>query len=166
MEDVAVKRTELKQSAPRNPSITTKVATRGHNEGNARMKCKQSLRNGLLSLSVTASLIMPTLSRADTQITGVQILNVGVYAGSSGLQGAYVRFAPAIPAAEGCTYPPGDQIWIDFTSTTVPDGKTMYETVLKAYLANDLYLLSFGVRGCANQVQLPVVYRVDVALRR
>jgi len=130
------------------------------------MKCNHALRNGLLSLALAASLIMPTLSKADTQITGVQILNVGLYAGSSGLQGAYVRFSPALPAAEGCTYPPGDQIWIDFTSTTVPDGKALYETVLKAYLANDLYSLSFGVRGCAAQVQLPVVYRVETALRR
>jgi hypothetical protein len=106
----------------------------------------------------------PTLSRADTQITGIQVVTVGLYSGAAGAQGAFVRFQPALPGAEGCPYAAGDQIWIDFSSAVMPDGKALYDTVLQAYLSgNSLYTISFGVRGCGNNGQLPLVYRVDVS---
>ena len=88
------------------------------------------------------------------------VTGVGVYSGTSGAQGAYVNFSPAQPGIEGCPYAAGNLLWIDFSSTTNPDGKTLYATVLAAYLAGRT--LVFGVSGCADSGQAPLVYRVDV----
>jgi hypothetical protein len=98
---------------------------------------------------------------ANTQISAVTITDVSVYAGSTGSQGAYIVFTPAQPGVEGCTYATGNELWIDFTSTAQPDGKSLYAAVLAAYLAGRS--LAFGVSGCAFSGNLiPIVYRVDV----
>jgi hypothetical protein len=103
---------------------------------------------------------MAVTARANTQITSVTITGLSIYAGSTGSQGAEVSFTPAMPGVEGCTYPAGNVFWIDFASASQPDGKSLYATVLAAYLAG--HSLTFGVLGCAESGQLPLVYRVDV----
>ena len=99
----------------------------------------------------------PALSTAATQVSGVTIVTVGIYVPSGGSQGAYVTFSPANPGLEGCTYSVGNELWID---TTQSDGKALYASVLAASLAGRT--VTFGVGGCANNGQVPLVYRVDV----
>jgi hypothetical protein len=126
------------------------------------MQFKHPLRAGLLSLVAASYIMTPGLSRADTQLIGITITGVGLYSGATGAQAAYVKFVPAMPGIEGCTYAPGDQIWIDFSSAAQPDGKTLYETVLKVFMSGGGHPLTFGLRGCADGGQVPLVYRVDL----
>jgi len=67
---------------------------------------------------------------------------------------------PAWPGAEGCSNSSGNQVWIDFSGAAQPDGRSLYATVLAAYLAG--HTLGFGVTGCGAGGQYPLVYRVDV----
>ena len=71
--------------------------------------------------------------------------------------GAVIVFAPAQPGIEGCSYQPGNELWIDFA---LPEGKTLYATFIAAYTAGQK--VGFGVSGCGDAGQLPSVYRVDV----
>lgn len=80
-----------------------------------------------------------------------------VYLGSY-LNGAYAGFSPAMPGVEGCSYAPGNQVWIDWQSD--PNGKTLYATLLAAYHAG--HKVGFAVNGCTSS-GLPIVYRVDVS---
>lgn len=100
---------------------------------------------------------MPGLAAAATQVSGVTIVTVGIYTPSGGTQGAYVTFSPANPGLEGCTYNLGNELWIDATQA---EGKALYASVLAASLAGRT--VTFGVSGCANSGQVPLVYRVDV----
>ncbi len=85
---------------------------------------------------------------------------MGSYTGASGASGAYVIFSPAIPSLKGCGNSAGNQVRIDFASTVQPDGKTIYATVLAVFLSG--HTVGFGVSGCVDAGQLPLVYRVDV----
>ena len=113
-----------------------------------------------LAALVLAYAYLPERAAATTQVSSVTITGLSIYAGSTGSQAAEVIFTPAMPGLEGCTYPAGNVLWIDFASTTPPDGRSLYATVLAAYLAG--HTLTFGVGGCALGGQIPVVYRVDV----
>jgi hypothetical protein len=97
---------------------------------------------------------------ATTQIPASTITSMGSYTGASGAQGAWVIFSPAIPGLEGCTITAGNQVWIDFSSTAQPDGKTIYATVLAAFLSG--HAVGFGVNTCVQAGQMPLVYRVDL----
>ena len=83
---------------------------------------------------------------------GTTITSYGVYA-----SGAYINFSPAQPGLEGCIYATGNELWIDFAQ---PEGKSLYATFLAAVLAGKP--VGFGVSGCGDAGQLPLVYRVDV----
>lgn len=82
------------------------------------------------------------------------------YAGNSGSHGVYIVISPALPGLEGCSVQAGNLIWIDFSSVTEPDGRSLYATVLAAYLSG--HTVGFGVAGCDVSGQFPLVYRVDV----
>lgn len=103
---------------------------------------------------------LPAIGWGASTVSSVTVTQVSIYAGSSGAQAGLVVFEPARPGMEGCTYSPGNELWIDFSSTTQPDGKALYTTVLAAYLAGRT--LSFEVSGCADGGQLPQVYWVGV----
>jgi len=109
---------------------------------------------------VFASLAPLSAAIAISQVPASTITSMGTYTGASGSQGAWVIFSPAIPSLEGCSNTVGNQVWIDFSSTVQPDGKTIYATVLAAYLSG--HSVGFGVSGCAASGQLPLVYRVDL----
>jgi hypothetical protein len=90
-----------------------------------------------------------------------KVTRVSIYdGGTSGSQGAVITFAPGIAGLEGCTNTAGNVVWIESSSATQPDGKTLYASVLAASLAGKV--VTFGVQGCADANQLPLVYRVDV----
>jgi len=92
--------------------------------------------------------ILPQSALASTGISGVTVTRVSIYAGTSA-QGAIVWISSALPNnTEGCTFTPLNQIWIDFASTTQPDGKSLYATVMSAYLSG--HQLTFGVQGCGD----------------
>ena len=74
--------------------------------------------------------------------------------------GAVITFSPGIAGLEGCSNTAGNAVWIEFASTTQPDGKALYASVMAATLAGKV--VTFGVAGCADANQLPLVYRVDV----
>ena len=107
-----------------------------------------------------ASLAPISTALATSQVPASTITSMGSYTGASGATGAWVVFSPAIPGLEGCSNTAGNQVWIDFSSTVQPDGKTIYATVLAAFLSG--HAIGFGVGGCADAGQLPLVYRVDV----
>jgi len=114
---------------------------------------------GLVAM-VLAYACTPQKAAATTQISSITVTGLSIYAGSTSSQGAEVIFSPAMPGIEGCTLPAANVLWIDFSSATPPDGRSLYATVLAAYLAG--HTLTFGVGGCALGGQIPVVYRVDV----
>jgi len=97
---------------------------------------------------------------AATAFTPASITNVAIYSGSSGGTGAYVVFSPGIPNLEGCSNAAGNQVWIDFTSTSEPTGKSLYATVLAAWFAG--HTVAFEVNGCVDGGLLPLVYQVSI----
>ena len=115
----------------------------------------------LLIAIIFASLAPLGAAVASSQVPASTITSMGSYTGASGGgMGAWVVFTPAIPNLEGCSNTAGNQVWIDFSSTVQPDGKTIYATVLAAFLSG--HAVGFGVSGCVDGGQLPLVYRVDL----
>jgi hypothetical protein len=114
----------------------------------------------LFTAMIFASLAPISAALAISQVPASTVTAMGSYTGASGGAGAWVVFSPAIPNLEGCSNTAGNQVWIDFTSTVQPDGKTIYATVLAAFLSG--HSIGFGVSGCVDSGQLPLVYRVDV----
>jgi hypothetical protein len=114
----------------------------------------------LFTAMIFASLAPMSAALAISQVPASTITSMGSYTGASGAQGAWVVFSPAIPSLEGCSNTAGNQVWIDFSSTVQPDGKTIYATVLAAFLSG--HTVGFGVSGCVDGDQLPLVYRVDL----
>ena len=86
---------------------------------------------------------------------GVTIGQYASYGGST--NGVYVMFSPAIPGLEGCGNAAGNEVWFDLS---VPANQSMYVTFLSAVLAGRP--VGFGVSGCGDAGQLPLIYRVDV----
>jgi hypothetical protein len=120
----------------------------------------EETRFAALAIFAIAMALGSTLATATTQVGGT-VVSVSVYSGAIGTTGAEVVISPALPnGTEGCTYTPANTIYIDFSSTIQPDGKSLYATVLAALLAGKQ--LTFGVSGCVINGQLPLVYRVDV----
>jgi len=109
---------------------------------------------------IVLTLALSSELHATTQIPASTVTTIGTYTGVSGALGAYVTFSPAIPGLEGCSNTTGNEVWIDFSSTTQPDGKTLYATILAAFLAG--HTVGFGVNTCVQAGQMPLVYRVDV----
>lgn len=124
------------------------------------MNIKKLFRLTAVLYTVTIIAFSPQTSFAATGISGVTVTRISIYAGTS-VQGAIVWISPALPnGTEGCTNNPSNQIWIDFSSTVQPDGKSLYASVMAAFLSG--HQLTFGVQGCGDSGQLPLVYRVDV----
>ena len=73
-----------------------------------------------------------------------------------------MQFTPGIANLEGCSNTAGNMAWIDFSSAVQPDGKSLYATILAAAASGES--VSMGVSGCADNNQLPLVYRVDLHL--
>jgi len=121
----------------------------------------KEVHTGCAYLILSASLLIaPGIAGAATYVTPTAINSVSIYAGVSA-NGAYISINPALAnGTEGCTYTPANLLWIDFSSTVQPDGKALYASVLAAILAGKQ--VNFGVAGCGDAGQLPLVYRVDV----
>lgn len=100
---------------------------------------------GLLGLLATSNAFASTQLPLGTVVTGM-----GAYA-----TGAYIHFAAAMPALEGCSATQYE-LFIDFGST---DGKSMYATALAAFLSGRP--LGFGVSGC-SPTNTAMIYRVDI----
>jgi hypothetical protein len=113
-----------------------------------------------ITAMIFASLAPISAALAISQVSASTITAMGSYTGASGAQGAWVTFSSGIPSMEGCGNTAGNQVWIDFSSTVQPDGKTIYATVLAAFLSG--HTVGFGVNGCVDASQLPLVYRVDL----
>lgn len=114
----------------------------------------------LFIVTAFASLAHVSAAFATSAVLAATVTQISSYTGASGALGAYVVFSPAVPGLEGCGNTAGNQVWIDFSSTVQPDGKTIYATVLGAFLTG--HSIGFGVNGCVDAGQLPLVYRVDV----
>jgi hypothetical protein len=100
------------------------------------------------------------IASATTQVAGT-VVSVSIYSGAIGTTGAEVIISPALPnGTEGCALTPANTLYIDFSSTAQPDGKSLYATVLAALLAGKQ--MTFGILGCAINGEVPLVYRVDV----
>jgi hypothetical protein len=79
--------------------------------------------------------------------------------GASPPYGALVQLTTSPSDTEGCTHSSSGYAWVDFTSTTQPDGKTVYAALLAAELAGKS--VNIGVTGCNSQ-GYPLVYAVGV----
>lgn len=137
------------------PNMSSSIRKDG--QYTARRTTRTPLASLLLGLALA---LTATNASASTQIINVTVTTVTIYKGDSGSQAAEIYFSPAVPGAEGCSYAPGNIVWIDFQSAMQPDGKSLYATVLAAFLAGRT--VNFGVAGCADSGLLPNVYRVDV----
>lgn len=134
-------------------------------------RCKESVRMsphldssrvptalGLVPLAILFCWIANPSARASNGVTPTTITKIGIYSGTTGSPGAYVYFSPALPGLEGCTNSVGNEVWIDFTSTSEPTGKSLYATTIAGWLAG--HTVSFEVSRCA--FGLPLVYNVEV----
>jgi hypothetical protein len=119
----------------------------------------ETLKTISAAFASAIAVTLPINASADTVVAPQAIVWVNVYAGTAA-QGANIQFSPAQPKVEGCPYAPGNILWIDFSSPTQPDGKVLYATVLAAVMAGKTPI--FGVRGCGDNGQLPLVYSVQV----
>jgi hypothetical protein len=90
-------------------------------------------------------------------------MQLSIYMGTAGggSTGAYIDITPAHPGLEGCSNTSGNELWIEFSTQTTPNGKDLYATVLAAYLAGRT--ITFGVSGCGFGGEFPVIYRVDMS---
>lgn len=74
--------------------------------------------------------------------------------------GALFQFTPTTPSdTEGCKYSGQGYVWIDFSSSTQPDGKSLYASLLAAQTAGKL--VGFGVSGCSSS-GYPIVYGINI----
>ncbi len=107
---------------------------------------------------------LPSTSLATSGYNFFTPTNVTVYqAGqSSAPGGALIIFSTASATGsdtEGCTYSGKGYAWIDWASSSLPDGKALYTSVLAAYLAGKQ--IGIGLNGCSSG-GYPVVYGVNV----
>ncbi len=113
----------------------------------------RSPSNNVLTVSVFVGLAITMIAHAATHVPPDRtIVGIGAYT-----TGGYLWVTPASPGAEGCSYAPGDQVWIDWQSD--PNGKSLYSTALAAYLAGNK--VGYALSGCTSG-GLPIVYRIDV----
>jgi len=111
-------------------------------------------------LALTASLIALTgkslTASADSYVTSSV---TGLYPYTAAVsQYAIVFITPALPAGtEGCTHTPLNFLLIDMTDARA---STIYATALTGFVSG--ITLAFGVRGCGNAGQAPLVYSVQL----
>jgi hypothetical protein len=119
------------------------------------MPSNRQFRNPSSLLLTLATLMLPGLSLAWGGYNNVNILQLTLYQAPADV-GALVKFSPATPNLEGCTYKTGDTAWID---TTTADGKGVYASLLAAQLAG--HSVDVGVHGCVAG-GYPRVYGITV----
>jgi hypothetical protein len=114
-------------------------------------------QKGRICLSVLAigASFLPVPGTAWSGYNNVTIVELTTYQAPA-IVGVLIKFSPATPNLEGCSYSAGDYAWID---TAQADGKATYATVLAAHLAGRS--VSIGVHGCTAEGQ-PRVYGVTV----
>jgi hypothetical protein len=91
----------------------------------------------------------------------VSIASITVYqgGGASPPYGALVQLTSSPSDSEGCTHSSSGYAWVDFSSTTQPDGKVVYSALLAAQIAG--LTVNIGITGCSSQ-GYPLVYAVGV----
>ncbi len=105
--------------------------------------------------------LFPVMAPAWSGYNSVTITHLSVYqAGQASPAGVLVEVSPVTPAdTEGCSQSGKGWIWIDFSSTAQPDGKTLYAMLVAAELAGKT--VNIGVNGCASN-GLPLAYASGV----
>lgn len=99
-------------------------------------------------------------ARATTVYSGITITRMDLFQASSGAApGVVILFSPSVADTEGCAKSGQGYAYIDFTSTLQPDGKTLYSTVLAAWLAGKS--VDLVVAGC-EQSYYPLVYQIQI----
>src|SRR6185312_7764930 len=106
---------------------------RQRSRGKVRGSCmgQRALRRTRVLMSAAVGVLIcaltPPVASGSSAVTSITVTQVSIYAGWAGTQvGGIVVFQPAQPGLEGCTYAPGNELWIDFSSTSQPDGKALY----------------------------------------
>ena len=118
--------------------------------------------NRASALALLALGSLPGFAAASSQVNGITVTQLSIYSNRTQSDGVIVYFTPGISNLEGCSNVAGNALYIDFTITTQPDGKTLYSSLLAAQLAGKT--VSFGVSGCGAGGQFPTIYRMDVVI--
>ena len=113
----------------------------------------------LLGALVAAMGIFPSFVLAGG-VNNVTVIETTIYMGST-RTGALVKFSPASPGLEGCSYAGGNYVFIDYAAQVTPNGRDLYATVLAAYLAGRT--IGIGTSGCTAE-GFPIVYGINVFL--
>jgi hypothetical protein len=99
--------------------------------------------------------LLPTFAAAWSGYNNVTIVQLTAYQAPA-TPGVLIKFSPATPNFEGCSYTAGDYAWLD---TSQADGKAIYAAALAAQLAG--HRVDIGVHGCSAAGQ-PLVYGLSV----
>jgi len=91
---------------------------------------------------------------------GVTIATSTAYqAGKASPPGVLIILTSSPAHSEGCTRSNKGGSWIDFSSTGLPDGRTLYATVLAAQASDKE--VDIGVNGCSSN-GVPMGYAITV----
>src|SRR5690349_17863007 len=121
------------------------------------MKSLSFMRRTLIPVLLGFGAMLPAIGMADSNII-VPISSVLIYRGAVYPAGL-VTFSSNLQHPEGCTSVEDNVVVIDFSSTTQPDGKSLYAAVLAAFLAGRN--VQIGVRGCYTN-GAPLVYSIQI----
>ena len=114
----------------------------------------------LIWLSSAAVLAVPTIAWPWSGYNGVTISSTTVYQSGKASPPGVEIFLTGSPAdSEGCTSSGKGYAWIDFSSSGLPDGNTLYATVLAAEASGKA--VDFGLNGCASN-GVPMIYAVTM----
>src|SRR5690242_9197632 len=84
-------------------------------------------------LSTAAAIAAPAVGWSWSGYNGVTISWATAYqSGKASPPGAEINLTTTPADSEGCTYSGKGYAWIDFSSAGVPDGNTLYATVMMA----------------------------------
>ena len=118
----------------------------------------KGMKVALLAATIAAAASAP--AGAWSGYNGVTIATSTAYqAGKASPPGILVILTSSPTDSEGCTSSNKGWSWIDFSSTGLPDGRTLYATVLAAQASGRE--VDIGVNGCASN-GVPVVYAITV----
>ena len=138
--------------------VPTRIWTQSFRIRTRELPWRSRVTRGSLILCLLSSLL-PAIANADSNVTAA-ISSINVYQGTMA-QVANITFSTPLGHPEGCmNYAPDNVIRLDFSSPTEPSGKTLYATVLAAFLAGRS--VQFGVRGCDPTGSLAIVYSVEI----
>ena len=120
---------------------------------------KKCLAMGLFLTALIAA-IRPNTGLA-SGYSPVTIAQVTLYQGrgTSPPYGALVQLTTSPSDSEPCTHSSRGYAWLDFTSTTQPDGRVLYAALLAAEIAGKS--VNIGVSGYSS-LGYPLIYAVGV----